>query len=87
MKIYLYIKSENVLIYSTTWKNGADVGNLESVFCMVNGSLEDVEKKMEDYHPILDSHVKVLGKPFSSENSIQGYRLYILQVTLSFCSR
>ena len=57
MKIYLYIKSKNALIYCNTWQNGAEVGNIENVFCVVNGSLEDVEKKMEGYHPILDSDV------------------------------
>ena len=47
VKIYLHIKSKNVFIYCTTWQNGADVGILENVFCVVNGSLEDVENKME----------------------------------------
>ena len=47
VKIYLYIQTKNVVIHCTSGKVASNIGILETVFCLVNGSLEDIENKME----------------------------------------
>ena len=45
------------MIYCTTGQSGSDIGILENVFCLVNGSVQDFENKMEGYHPLPDPDI------------------------------
>ena len=45
------------VIYCNTGQSESDIGIVENVFCLVNGSLEGFENKMETYHPFPDPDI------------------------------